>query len=76
MISLNFYNAIYQTIAIFLCFPGMGADFIKKKTIKRIISIPFSIQLLIKQKNIKRDFIKTRNPFLKSAKNAITEKKN
>ena len=31
MISLNFYNAIYQTIAIFLCFPGMGADFIKKK---------------------------------------------
>ena len=74
MISLNFYNAIYQTIAIFLCFPGMGADFIKKKTIKRIISIPFSIQLLIKQKKSKGILSKLKNPFLKSAKSAISEK--
>ena len=74
MISLNFYNAIYQTITIFLCFPGMGADFIKKKTIKRIISIPFSIQLLIKQKKSKGILSKLKNPFLKSAKSAISEK--
>ena len=46
-----------------------------EKTVKPNTSIPFSIQLLIKQnKKIKRTFIKTRNPFLKSAMNAISKK--
>ena len=46
-----------------------------EKIIKPNTSIPFSIPLLIKQKRkIKRAFIKTRNPFLKSAMNAITKK--
>ena len=46
-----------------------------EKHIKPITSIPLSIQLLIKQKRkIKRAFIKTRKPFLKSALNAISKK--
>ena len=46
-----------------------------EKIIKPNTSIAFSIQLLIKQKTkIKRAFIKTRNPFLKSAMNAISRK--
>ena len=46
-----------------------------KKTIKPNTSIPYSIQLLVKQKRkIKRAFIKTRNPFLKSTLNAISKK--
>ena len=46
-----------------------------EKIIKPNTSIPYSIQLLIKQKGkIKRAFIKIRNPFLKSAMNAITKK--
>ena len=43
-----------------------------EKTIKPNTSILFAIQLLVKQKRkIKRGFIKTRNPFLKTALNAI-----
>ena len=46
-----------------------------EKIIKPNTSIPFCIQLLIKQKRkIKRAFIKTRNPFPKSAMNAISKK--
>ena len=46
-----------------------------EKTIKPNTSIPFSIQLLVKQKRkIKRAFIKTSNPFLKSTLNAISKK--
>ena len=46
-----------------------------EKIIKPNTSIPLSIQLLIKQKRkIKRAFIKTRNPFIKSAWNATTKK--
>ena len=46
-----------------------------EKYIKPNTSVPLSIQLLIKQKRkIKRAFIKTRNPFLKSALNAISKK--
>ena len=46
-----------------------------EKIIKPNTSIPLPIQLLIKQKRkIKRAFIKTRNPFIKSALNAITKK--
>ena len=46
-----------------------------EKNIKPNTSVPFSIQLLIKQKRkIKRAFIKTRNPFLKSVLNAISKK--
>ena len=46
-----------------------------EKHIKPNTSIPLSIQLLIKQKRkIKRAFIKSRNPFLKSALNAISKK--
>ena len=41
--------------------------------IKPNTSVPFSIQLLIKQKRkIKSAIIKTWNPFLKSALNAIS----
>ena len=48
---------------------------IPEKNIKPNTSVPFSIQLLIKQKRkIKRAFIKTRNPFLKSVLNAISKK--
>ena len=43
-----------------------------EKTIKPNTSIPFAIQLLVKQKRkIEWTFIKTRNPFLKTALNAI-----
>ena len=45
-----------------------------EKNIKPNTSVPLSIQLLIKQKKIKRAFIKTRNPFLKSALNVISKK--
>ena len=45
-----------------------------EKIIQPNTSIPFSIQLLMKQNKIKRTFIKTRNPFPKSAMNAITKK--
>ena len=46
-----------------------------EKTIKSNTSTPLSVQLLIKQKRkIKRAFIKSRNPFLKSALNAISKK--
>ena len=46
-----------------------------EKTIKPSTSLPFDIQLLIKQKRkIKRVFIKTRNPFLKTVLNATSEK--
>ena len=45
-----------------------------EKTIKPNTSIPFAIQLLVKQKKIERAFIKTRNPFLKTALNAISKK--
>ena len=46
-----------------------------EKNIKRNTSVPLSIQLLIKQKRkIKRAFIKSRNPFLKSTLNAISKK--
>ena len=45
-----------------------------EKTIKPNTSIPFAIQLLVKQKKIERAFIKTRNPFLKTALNAIPKK--
>ena len=46
-----------------------------EKTIKQNSSISFFIQLLIKQKRkIKRAFIKTGNPFLKSALNVISKK--
>ena len=46
-----------------------------EKIIKPNTSILLPIQLLIKQKRkIKRAFIKTRNPFIKSAMNAITKK--
>ena len=45
-----------------------------EKTVKPNTSVPFSIQLLIKQKKIKRTFIEIRNPFLKSAMNAISKK--
>ena len=39
------------------------------------MSIPLFVQLLIKQKRkIKRAFIKSRNPFIKSALNAISKK--
>ena len=45
-----------------------------EKTIKTNTSIPISIQLLIKKKRkIKRAFIKSRNPFLISAPNAISK---
>ena len=45
------------------------------KTIKPNTSLPFDIQLLIKQKRkIKRAFIKTRNPFLKTVLNATSKK--
>ena len=48
---------------------------LSEKTIKPSPSIPFDIQLLIKQKRkIKRAFIKTRNPFLKTGLNAISKK--
>ena len=50
-------------------------DNLSEKNIKPNTSVPFSIQLLLKQKRkIKRAFIKTRNPFLKSALNAISKK--
>ena len=46
-----------------------------EKTIKPNTSIPFAIQLLVKQKRkIERAFIKTRNPFLKTALNVISKK--
>ena len=46
-----------------------------EKTIKSNTSIPFAIQLLVKQKRkTERAFIKTRNPFLKIALNAISKK--
>ena len=46
-----------------------------EKTIKPNTSLPFDIQLLIKQKRkIKRAFIKTRNPFLKTVLNATSKK--
>ena len=46
-----------------------------EKTIKPKTSLPFDIQLLIKQKRkIKRAFIKTRNPFLKTVMNATSKK--
>ena len=46
-----------------------------EKIIKPNTSIPLSIQSLIKQKRkIKRAFIKTRNPFIKSALNAVSKK--
>ena len=48
---------------------------LSEKIIKPNTSIPLFIQLLIKQKRkIKRAFIKTRNPFIKSALNATTKK--
>ena len=48
---------------------------LSEKTIKPSPSIPFDIQLLIKQKRkIKRAFIKTRNPFLKTVLNATSKK--
>ena len=48
---------------------------LSEKTIKPSTSIPFDIQLLIKQKRkIKTAFIKTRNPFLKTGLNAISKK--
>ena len=47
---------------------------LSEKTIKPNTSIPFAIQLLVKQKKIERAFIKTRNPFLKTALNAISKK--
>ena len=48
---------------------------LSEKTIKPSPSIPFDIQLLIKQKRkIKRAFIKTRNPFLKTGLNVISKK--
>ena len=48
---------------------------LREKHIKPNTSVPLSIQLLIKQKRkIKRAFIKARNPFLKSALNAISKK--
>ena len=47
-----------------------------EKTTKSNTSVPVSVQLLIKQKRkIKRAFIKTRDPFLKPALNAISKKK-
>ena len=46
-----------------------------EKTIKPNTSLPLDIQLLIKQKRkIKRAFIKTRNPFLKTVLNATSKK--
>ena len=46
-----------------------------EKSIKPNTSVPFSIQLLIKQKRkVTRAFIKTRNPFPKSALNAVSKK--
>ena len=46
-----------------------------EKTIKSNTSIPLSIQVLIKQKRkIKKTFIKSRNPFLKSALNVTSKK--
>ena len=46
-----------------------------EKIIKPNTSIPLSIQLLIKQKRkIKKAFTKTRNPFIKSALNAVSKK--
>ena len=46
-----------------------------EKTIKPNTSIPFAIQLLVKQKRkIDRAFIKTRNPFLRTALNGISKK--
>ena len=45
-----------------------------EKTIKPNTSIPFAIQLLVKQKKIERAFIKTKNPFLKTVLNAISKK--
>ena len=48
---------------------------LSEKTIKPNTSIPFAIQLLVKQKRkIEWTFIKTRNPFLKTALNAISKK--
>ena len=48
---------------------------LSEKNTKPNTSVPLSIQLLIKQKRkIKRAFIKTGNPFLKSALNAISRK--
>ena len=48
---------------------------IPEKTLEPNTSVILSIQLLIKQKRkIKRAFIKTRNPFLKSALNAVSKK--
>ena len=48
---------------------------LSEKNIKPNTSVPLSIQLLIKQKiKNKRAFIKTGNPFLKSALNAISKK--
>ena len=50
-------------------------NILREKTIKSNTSVPLSAQLLIKQKKkIKRAFIKSRNPFLKSALNAISKK--
>ena len=46
-----------------------------EKAIKPNTSLPFDIQLLIKQKRkIKRAFIKSRNPFLKTVLNATSKK--
>ena len=46
-----------------------------EKTIKPNTSLPFDIQLLIKLKRkIKRAFIKTGNPFLKTVLNATSKK--
>ena len=50
-------------------------NILREKTIKSNTSVPLSAQLLIKQKKkIKRAFIKSRNPFLKPALNAISKK--
>ena len=52
-----------------------AATILSEKTIKPNTSITFAIQLLVKQKRkIERAFIKTRNPFLKTALNAISKK--
>ena len=72
--NANSINIINNTATILTDIILSIYNTLPEKTIKPNTSIPFAIQLLVKQKKIERAFIKTRNPFLKTALNAISKK--
>ena len=73
--NANSINIINNTATILTDIILSIYNTLPEKTIKPNTSIPFAIQLLVKQKRkIERAFIKTRNPFLKTALNVISKK--